>query len=129
MTISTRASGALLLTCLSTLLAAPSQAGSPWLNFSLREPTATAPTNILNWFMKSQEAKKSVEFINSSKEKFILSAIYTPSQIVFICPTLLSRDVSYEVEFRLNQKTLTISKQVSNDLNTSSGSCVFNPAP
>ncbi|MCP9915648.1 hypothetical protein [Cyanobium sp. ATX 6F1] len=118
-----------MLAALSTLLVGPSQAGSPWLKCSFNEPTATNPGNTVNWFMMSQEAKKSVEFINSSKEKFTLSALYTPSQIVFIYPKLVSRDISYEVEFRLNRKTLAISKQVSNELDTSSGSCVFTSAP
>lgn len=78
--------------------------------------------------MKSQEAKKSVEFISSTGKKSTLNAIYTPSQILFVYPKAISRDVSIEVEFRLNRQTLDIKKQVSNEPTIDAGSCAFIPA-
>ncbi|MCP9848545.1 hypothetical protein [Cyanobium sp. Morenito 9A2] len=128
MSFSSRASS-LLLACLSTLLAGPAQAGSNWLKCTFTDSNAIDPARTVSWFVKSQEAKKSVEFINTTKQRFTLNAIYTPNQIVFIYPRSISRDVSVEVEFRLNRQTLAVKKQVNNEPSVDTGSCAFVPAP
>ncbi len=110
-------------------LSQPALAAPPWLKCTFSEPTPTDPTKLASWHMLSQEARKSVEFVNTRGERRTLSALYTPSQILFIYPKQISRDVSYEIEFRLNRKTLAITKQVSNEPGSSSGTCAFAPAP
>ncbi len=127
-------SAAVLCLSLSTLallqgLSLPSLAAPPWLKCTFAEPTPTDPSKVVSWHMLSQEARKSVEFVNTSGERRTLSALYTPSQILFVYPKQISRDVSYEIEFRLNRKTLAITKQVNNELGSSSGTCAFAPAP
>lgn len=122
-------SRALLLACATTLLAAPAQAGPQWLKCTFNEATPSQPTNPVSWYVKSQQAKNNVEFINSSGERFTLGATYSPTKIVFIYPKVVSRDVSYEIEFRIDRKSLAISKQVNNELSATQGNCAFSPAP
>jgi hypothetical protein len=70
-----------------------------------------------------------LKFNSSSGERFTLSALCTPSKIVYLYPKLVSREVSDEIEFRLDHKRLTISKQVSNELSATKGRCPFSSAP
>jgi hypothetical protein len=119
----------LLLACVSALLTAPAQASPHWLKCTFNEATPSQPTNPVSWYVKSQQTKNSVEFVNSSGERFTLGATYSPTKIVFIYPKVVSRDVSYEIEFRIDRKSLAISKQVNNELAATQGRCAFSPAP
>jgi hypothetical protein len=120
---------ALLLSFVTTLLAAPAQAGPQWLKCTFNEATPSQSTNPVSSYVKSQQSKNNVEFVNSSGQRFTLNATYSPTTIVFTYPKVVSSDVSYDIEFRIDRKSLAIGKQVSNELSATQGTCAFSPAP
>lgn len=119
----------LLLACAAALLAAPAQAAPQWLRCTFNEATPGNPNNPVSWYVKSNQAGNNVEFVNSGGERFTLNALYTPTRIMFIYPKVVSPDVSYEIEFRIDRRNLDVSKQVSNEPSISQGNCAFAPAP